>query len=146
MTDALIQRALAQEIINLHHLGIAARDPAAACAVYCDWLGFRIQQEMDFPTQQVRITLLRKDTEWLEILVPTTLDSAVGRFLAQRGPGLHHVCYAVRDLANVQLRLQELHVQLGHAQVTEGVWGPVLFIHPKAAHGVMIELMELRQS
>lgn len=140
-----IATALAQEIGTLHHVGIAAPDLPSICTVYCDLLGFQLQEELDFPSQQVHVALLQKGSDWLEILVPSAPDSVVGRFLAKRGPGLHHLCYTVQDLERTLARLQELEVQLVHAQAAEGVWGPVLFIHPKFAHGVMIELLELRQ-
>ncbi len=129
----------------MHHVGIAARDMPSACALYCDLLGFQLHEELDFPSQQVHVALLRKGSDWLEILVPTAAEAAVGRFLAKRGPGLHHICYTVQNLERVRTQLQARgKVQLVHDQAVEGVWGPVLFIHPKSAHGVMIELLELR--
>ncbi len=138
--------ALAHQITGLHHVGIAARDLPSAYAIYCDLLGFQLQQEVDFPSQQVHIALLQKDADWLEILVPTDPHAAVGRFLEKRGPGLHHLCYVVQDLQEALTDLQTLDVQLVHSHPEPGIWGPVLFIHPKAAHGVMIELLELPQS
>lgn len=129
-------------LCTLHHVGIAAADMAATCAVYCGLLGYVLEDEMEFLPQQVRVALLRREQELLEVLEPVSGESAVGRFLAKRGPGLHHLCYAVENLDTALASLLRQGVDLVHAQAEEGLWGPVLFIHPKAAQGVMIELLQ----
>ena len=76
------------------------------------------------------------------MLIPRSEDSAVGRFLTKRGPGMHHLCYTVADLDAAIVELVASGVQLTDMQPVQGLFGPVVFIHPKAAHGVMIELLQ----
>ncbi len=126
----------------LHHIGLAANDRAAVVSLYRDLLGYELSHVDDVPSQQLEALVFGKGAERIEVLIPRSADSAVGRFLAKRGPGMHHLCYAVADLDAVITKLVESGVQLTDTQPVQGLFGPVVFIHPKAAHGVMIELLQ----
>ena len=126
----------------LHHIGLAASDRQAVVALYRDLLGYKLSLVDDVPSQRLEALVFGKEAERIEVLIPRSEDSAVGRFLAKRGPGMHHLCYAVADLDAVIATLVEYGVQLTDAQPVQGLFGPVVFIHPKAAHGVMIELLQ----
>lgn len=130
------------DILRLHHIGIATTNSLETCVFYCDCLGFAQVSTQDFLPQQVRVSLLRKGDEMLEVLEPIVPDCATGRFLAKRGPGIHHVCYEVSDIQRVLDLLLGKAVRLVHNQVEDGIFGPVLFIHPKFSHGVMVELLQ----
>lgn len=126
----------------LHHVGLAADDRAAVVSLYRDLLGYELSHVDDVPSQRLEALVFGKGDELIEVLIPRSADSAVGRFLAKRGPGMHHLCYAVAELDAAIAELVECGVQLTDTQPARGLFGPVVFIHPKAAHGVMIELLQ----
>lgn len=126
----------------LHHVGLAANDRAAVVSLYRDLLGYELSHVDDVPSQRLEALVFGKGDERIEVLIPWSSDSAVGRFLAKRGPGMHHLCYAVADLDVAIAELVASGVQLTDTQPVRGLFGPVVFIHPKAAHGVMIELLQ----
>ena len=127
----------------LHHVGLAASDRSAVVSLYRDLLGYELAHVDDVPSQQLEALVFGKGNELIEVLIPRSEDSAVGRFLAKRGPGMHHLCYVVADLDTAIAELVACGVQLTDTQPVHGLFGPVVFIHPKAAHGVMIELVQL---
>lgn len=129
-------------IVEQHHLGIATFDAESTCGFYCAHLGFSRESVIEWQPQRVRVAILRRRTETLEILEPLDPDCATGRFLASRGPGMHHVCYAVEDIQDSLALLRRQGVPLVHDHVEQGLFGPVLFLHPKHAHGVMVELVQ----
>ena len=126
----------------LHHVGLAASDRPGVVSLYRDLLGYELSHVDDVPAQRLEALVFGKGDERIEVLIPRSADSAVGRFLAKRGPGMHHLCYAVADLDAAIADLVEAGVQLTDTQPAQGLFGPVVFIHPKAAHGVMIELLQ----
>lgn len=124
----------------LDHVGIAVADLDAAIALYTGHLGMRISVREDLPDQGIRAVFLDSGAAQLELLASTSDDSAVARFLATRGPGLHHVAYRVADIeqalaaARVEgLRLVDEHPRRG----SRGMW--VAFVHPKSLQGVLTE-------
>ena len=126
----------------LHHVGLAASDRSAVVSLYRDLLGYELSHVDDVPSQRLEALVFGKGDELIEVLIPRSEDSAVGRFLAKRGPGMHHLCYTVADLDAAIVELVASGVQLTDMQPVQGLFGPVVFIHPKAAHGVMIELLQ----
>lgn len=126
----------------LHHVGLAASDRSAVVSLYRDLLGYELSHVDDVPSQRLEALVFGKGNELIEVLIPRSEDSAVGRFLMKRGPGMHHLCYTVADLDAAIVELVASGVQLTDMQPVQGLFGPVVFIHPKAAHGVMIELLQ----
>lgn len=130
--------------MRLHHVGVAVEELEEAKARYV-LLGFRVRAEGEVKSQGVRVAMLEAPGggALLELLAPTGPETPVGRFLARRGPGLHHLAFAVPDL---EAKLAELKAQ-GLPLVDEaprpGFGGHlVAFVHPKAFHGVLVELVE----
>ncbi len=126
----------------LHHVGLAASDRSAMVSLYRDLLGYALSHVEDLPSQGLEALVFAKGSELIEVLIPRSADSAVGRFLTKRGPGMHHLCYAVANLETTIAELVASGVQLTDTQPVRGLFGPVVFIHPKAAHGVMLELLQ----
>jgi methylmalonyl-CoA/ethylmalonyl-CoA epimerase len=94
--------------------------------------------------QQVRVAFLPVGESNIELLEPTDEDSGVARYLAKKGPGLHHICLEVDDLGETLQRLKEANVQLIDEEPRSGHDGVKLaFIHPKASGGTLVELYEL---
>jgi methylmalonyl-CoA epimerase len=126
----------------IHHLGIVVNDIAAAVAQYRA-LGFTGGEITRIAEQNVDIAALRAGESWIEIMSPIEEDSPIGRFLASRGQGIHHVAYLVDDLAATLEALADDGVELIDTQPRRGLhdW-LIAFVHPRACAGVLTELVE----
>jgi len=126
---------------EIHHLGIAVADLDAAIAVH-ERIGSRVVRRGEF--NGLDYALLDCGGTELELLHSDDLETAIGKFLAERGPGLHHLAFAVTDLpAELDRLLGEGMQQSGEIRV--GIHGtPIVFIHPKSVAGVLTELVEVR--
>lgn len=128
---------------ELHHVGIVVPSIDAALSFYRDTLGLAPGRVHDMPEQAVRVVFLSGKGTRIELLEPTDAVSGVARFLAERGkPTLHHVCFAVDDLAAVLRDLAAQGVELVDKAPRHGAEGDVAFLHPRAADGVLIELID----
>lgn len=127
---------------GIHHLAVAVADLEEAVATYERLLGASVELRESLPDQGVEAVLLQVGESRVELLASTGEDTPVGRFLASRGPGLHHVAYAVDDLPGTLRRLEAQGVELVDREPRPGLGGlPVAFLHPSAAHGVLCELV-----
>lgn len=130
---------------RLSHLGIAVSDLDAAVAFWRDVLGMPVGGRAVVADQGVETVMIHAGDPDVELLCPTRADSPVGRFLAKRGEGIHHVCLEVPDLRAELARLAALGVPLVDAEPRVGAGGRlVAFLHPKAARGVLVELTQKR--
>lgn len=128
---------------ELHHIGIVVPSVAGSLRFYRDTLGLEAGAVRDLPDQAVRVVLLSGGPGSIELLEPLDDTSGVARFLAQRGkPTLHHVCFAVDDLARVLRDLAASGVELIDTEPRQGAEGMVAFLHPRAADGVLVELVD----
>jgi methylmalonyl-CoA epimerase len=128
---------------RLDHVGIAVTDLAAARTLYEQVLGLEVTHEEVIEEQGVHELLLRAGEAFVQLVAPLSPDSPVGRFLAKRGEGVHHVGYAVPDVAAAltDLRTQGFEVidpapRIGSAGTT------IAFVHPKSMQGVLVELVQ----
>jgi methylmalonyl-CoA/ethylmalonyl-CoA epimerase len=129
--------------MKIDHLGIAVRSIADSLAFYRDALGMELAGSEVVEDQGVTVALLPVGESRIELLEPVSEDSPVGRFIAKRGEGLHHICYEVADLAAklAELRARGLRVLDGYPR--RGAEGKlVAFLHPSSANGVLVELVE----
>ena len=115
----------------------------ASLAFYRDLLGLELETVMEIPTDRVRIAFLGVGESKVELVQPTDETTGVARFLASKGEGFHHVCFEVDNLAETLLRLEIDGVELIDTAPRRGAEGPVAFIHPRSAHGVLVELIEV---
>jgi len=127
---------------QIDHVGIVVQDLDEALATYCGILGFRLLERLDAPDHGVEIAFLASGNSTIELLSPTNRESGTARFLARRGEGSHHICFAVPDIARALEELRASGVRLIDEKPRQGVHGLVAFVHPQAAHGVMIELLQ----
>lgn len=127
----------------LHHVGIVVDDLDAAIEHY-RLLGFGEPEQFDKPDQGVRIASFHTGAGYLELMTPTDPESGVARFLASRGPGLHHVAYGVTDLATTldQLAADDVELIDRHPRIGIHDW-KVAFVHPRSCNGVLTELVEV---
>jgi methylmalonyl-CoA/ethylmalonyl-CoA epimerase len=128
--------------LNLHHLGIAVDDLDAAILVYSDLFGATLEHRERVEDQGVEAASLRVGESRIELLQPLGPDTPVGRFLAKRGPGMHHMAFEVDDLGAELDRLKAHDVLLIDEQPRRGLFGlQVAFIHPEATGGVLAEFV-----
>ncbi len=128
---------------RLDHLGIAVQDLAAAKRLYGETMGLRLLFEEEVPTEKVRVAGYDAGGVRIELLESTSPDGPIGKHLAARGPGLHHVCFRVADLRAALSALAAAGVRLIDAAPRPGAGGcQVAFVHPKGAGGVLIELSQ----
>ena len=127
---------------RIHHVAVVVRDLEAALAFYRDTLGLPVELVLPVPSDRVRIGFLPVGESKIELVEPTDETTGVARFLAARGEGFHHVCFEVPDLAVALDRLAAEGVELIDRAPRAGADGPVAFIHPRGAHGVLVELVE----
>jgi len=128
---------------RLDHVGIAVTDLGAARALYQQVLGLEVTHEEVIEEQGVHELLLRAGEAFVQLVAPLSPDTPVGRFLARRGEGVHHVGYAVPDVAAAvaDLRSQGLEVLDPAPRIGSG-GTTIAFVHPKSLQGVLVELVE----
>jgi methylmalonyl-CoA/ethylmalonyl-CoA epimerase len=128
--------------LNVHHLGIAVPDVDAAVLVYSDLFGATLEHRESLDDQGVLAASLLVGPSRIELLEPLSQDTPVGRFLAKRGPGMHHVAFEVEDVAAELARLRAHDVQLIDEEPRRGLFGlQVAFVHPEATGGVLAEFV-----
>src|SRR4051812_33330148 len=129
----------------LDHVGIAVADLPAALAFYRDALGLEVEAPEDVASQHVRAHFVPVGRATLELLEATAPSSAIAKYLEKRGPGLHHITLRVEDISAAVTHLRARGVRLVDEQPRPGAEGAlVAFIHPSAAHGVLVELKQAR--
>jgi len=131
----------------LHHLGVAVASIAASRAVYEQVLGLVCVGEEEVADQKVRVAMFQPPAMpaacRIELLEPLADDSPIARHLQRRGPGQHHVAFAVDDLAADLQRLARHGVRLIDEKPRRGAHGMLIaFVHPASAGGVLLELCE----
>jgi methylmalonyl-CoA epimerase len=128
--------------LSIHHLGIAVSDLDASIEQYAALFGATLEHRETVGEQGVEAASLRVGGSRVELLRPLSPDTPVGKFLANRGPGLHHVAFEVADLGAELDRLRADGVRLIDESPRVGLFGlQVAFIHPEATGGVLAEFV-----
>jgi len=128
---------------GIDHLGIAVANLAEARAVF-ETLGLRVTEEESVPDQKVRVVKLDAGGSELELLETTDPDGPIGKYLAKRGPGIHHVTLRVDDLARTLAELEAKGIRLIDREPRLGAGGKkIAFLHPKSTAGILVELCEV---
>jgi methylmalonyl-CoA/ethylmalonyl-CoA epimerase len=129
---------------RIYHLGYAVEDIEAASRFYRENFGVELTEPEVVEEQGIIATMFRVGESMIELVQPTRPDSPVGRFLARRGEGVHHVAYQVEDLEAALRELKKNGVEVVDEEPKTGAGGTrVVFVHPKSAFGVLTELVEL---
>ena len=125
------------------HVGVAVESIDAALAIYQDALGMPLVHSETVEDQGVEAALLDVGDSHVELLQPLGPDTAVGKFLAKRGPGLHHVAYRVGSVEDTLEALQAAGVRLIDEHPRTGIRGSqVAFLHPASTGGVLTEIVQ----
>jgi len=127
---------------GIHHLGVAVADLDEAVATYERLLGAELEHRELVPDQGVEAASLRVGAGRVELLASLGEETPVGRFLAKRGPGMHHVAYEVEDVGEALGELSAQGAELIDEQPRQGMFGlEVAFVHPDSMHGVLAEIV-----
>ena len=126
----------------IDHVGVAVKDINAALKFFQEVFGAPPAEIESLPDQGVRAVLIQVGQTRLELLEPLSDDSPVGRFVARRGEGLHHLALNVPGLAATLIKLEEHGVDLVDREPREGLPGMIAFLHPRSTFGILTELVE----
>jgi methylmalonyl-CoA epimerase len=130
---------------TLDHIGIAVANIDEALAFYRDALGLEVEAPEVVPSQRVKAHFIPTGESALELLEATAEDSPIAKYVGKRGPGLHHITLRVDDISAALAQLKARGVRLIDESPRPGAHGSVVaFIHPSSAHGVLIELKEVK--
>ena len=128
---------------RIDHVGVATEDLDGAIALYEGTLGMPVAHRETVESQGVEAVLLDVGDGHVELLSPLGPETPVGKYLAKKGPGLHHVAYAVDDIDAALERLKQAGVELIDSEARAGIRDSrVAFVHPKATCGVLTEIVE----
>jgi methylmalonyl-CoA/ethylmalonyl-CoA epimerase len=127
---------------GIHHLGVAVEDLDEALATYERLFGAELEHRELVPEQGVEAAAVRVGESRVELLASLGEDTPVGKFLAKRGPGMHHVAYEVDDVGAMLAHLAGSGAELIDNEPRQGLFGlEVAFVHPDAVHGVLAEVV-----
>ena len=130
-------------IKRIDHIAVLVDDIEDNLAFWQDGLGIKLSGVQDVPAEKSRVAFFPVGASEVELVQPTASDTGLARYLEKRGPGMHHLCLEVDDIEGMLARLKNLGIQLINEAPLSGLGGKrYAFIHPKSAHGVLIELYE----
>jgi methylmalonyl-CoA/ethylmalonyl-CoA epimerase len=141
--DSNLQSAIhTVQFKRIDHVGVVVRDIDESLHTYRDLLGFVLLQRVTVPEHGVHVAFLDAGNSTIELLAPIDAESGTARFLQNRGEGTHHICFEVEEIWAALDQLRAQGVRLIDEKPRQGIHGLVAFVHPKATHGVMIELLQ----
>lgn len=132
-------------MIKINHIAVVVPDLDEGLRFWVDALGLPLARTEDVPAEEVRIAFLPTEAGEIELLEPTNPESGIARFMEKRGPGIHHLCLEVEDIAETMARLRAHDIELINetARVSDDGLRKYAFVHPKSTGGVLVELYEL---
>jgi methylmalonyl-CoA epimerase len=129
---------------GIHHVGVAVENLDSALNTYERLFGAQVEHRATVDGQGVRAASVRVGDGRVELLEPLGEDTPVGRFLAKRGPGMHHIAYEVDDLGATLTELAGAGAELVDKEPRAGLFGlQVAFVHPDSVHGVLSEVVSV---
>lgn len=129
--------------IAIDHIAIVVSDMDAALGFWQQALGLELQRIESVPAEEVDVAFLETENAHVELLLPTSEDSGIARYLATRGPGMHHLCLAVTDIEAAMARLDAAGIELINERPRRrGDGTRYAFIHPRSSGGVLVELYQ----
>ena len=131
-------------IKNINHVAIVVEDMDEALSFWRDSLGLDLHELRDVPAEKSKVAFMPVAGGEVELVMPTTNDSGIAKYLAKRGQGMHHICLEVDDIDAMLAQLKAKGVRLINEEPRTTVDGKkYAFIHPEAASGVLVELYQL---
>ena len=132
------------KVVRINHISLLVNDLEGPLSFWRDGLGLDVAHIHDLKDEQALVAFIPAGDSEIELVKPTTDDSGLARFLEKRGPGMHHICLEVDDIVGMlaQLRLKGIEV-INETPKVGNDGRKYAFIHPKSAHGVLVELYEI---
>jgi methylmalonyl-CoA/ethylmalonyl-CoA epimerase len=124
---------------KIHHVGVVVPNLEEAMKFWRDLLGLHVTKSETIQDQGVKAALLQVGASEIELLEPINPDNGVGKFLAKRGGGLHHLCFETDDVEKELDAVRAKGVELIDQKPRRGLAGMICFLHPKATRGVLVE-------
>ncbi len=131
------------KVCKINHVAIAVPDIDGALGFWRDSLGLEVHHVEEVPSQKAVVAFIPVGESEVELVKPTADDTGTAKFLAERGPGMHHLCLEVDDIDAMLVELKAKGVRLINETALELPGRKMAFIHPKAAGGVLVELYQL---
>lgn len=132
------------KIKNINHVAVVVDDMEKALAFWRDALGMEMHELRDVPAENSQVAFLPLAGSEVELVVPTSNDSGIAKYLAKRGPGMHHICLEVDDIESMLMQLKGKGVRLINEEARTTADGKkYAFIHPESTSGVLVELYQL---
>lgn len=130
-------------ITGINHVAVVVDDMERSLSFWRDALGIQMQELRDVSAEQSQVAFLPLAGAEVELVRPTTGDSGIAKYLAKRGPGMHHICLEVDDIAGMLEQLKDKGVRLINEEARTAADGRrYAFVHPESTGGVLVELYE----
>lgn len=131
-------------IKSIHHVAVVVEDMEQSLAFWRDALGIELRELRDVPAEKSRVAFLPLAGAEVELVMPTTDDSGIAKYLAKRGQGMHHLCLEVDDIQGMLAQLKAKNIRLINEEPRLAADGKkYAFIHPESTGGVLVELYQL---
>jgi methylmalonyl-CoA/ethylmalonyl-CoA epimerase len=128
---------------TIDHIGLAVTDIAEAVTFYQSQFGVQEWEIIELPERHMRVAITTIGTSMVELIAPTAPEAAFAKYLAEKGPGMHHIAYRVADITAALATLKAQGLRLVDEVPRPGLHGTlVAFVHPKATLGTLIELVQ----
>jgi methylmalonyl-CoA epimerase len=128
---------------KIDHIGVAVHELEPAVKFFQDNLRLELKEIKELPERGLKIAFFQVGDTLLELLAPLSDDSQISKFLARKGEGIHHIAFTTPDIEAHMAELTEKGVRMATPEASIGAEGfPIAFLHPKATHGVLTELIE----
>lgn len=131
-------------IKSIHHVAVVVDDMEKSLTFWRDALGMELHELRDVPAEKSQVAFLPLAGAEVELVMPTSDDSGIAKYLTKRGPGMHHICLEVDDIDGMLAQLKEKSVRLINEEPRAAADGKkYVFIHPESTGGVLVELYQL---
>ncbi len=132
------------KINAINHVAVVVDDMDKSLLFWRDALGIDLHELRDVPAEKSKVAFLPLAGAEVELVMPTTDDSGIAKYLAKRGPGMHHICLEVDDIEGMMSVLKEKNIRLINEEPRTAVDGKrYAFVHPESTGGVLVELYQL---
>ncbi|MGZ9164332.1 MAG: methylmalonyl-CoA epimerase [Anaerolineales bacterium] len=132
------------KVKQINHVAVVVQDMEKALLFWRDALGLEMQELREVPAEKSQVAFLPLSGSEVELVLPTTEDSGIAKYLAKRGPGMHHICLEVDDIEGMLSQLKSKSVRLINEEPRTASDGKrYAFIHPESTSGVLVELYQI---
>ncbi|MHC1739967.1 MAG: methylmalonyl-CoA epimerase [Anaerolineaceae bacterium] len=131
------------KLSKINHVAVVVADIDEALIFWRDALGIKVDHIEDVPSQKAQVAFLPVGDTEVELVKPTSPDTGAGKFLAERGGGMHHLCFETDNLVEMLAELKAKGIRLINEEPIELPGRRMAFVHPKSTGGVLVELYEI---